>query len=44
MKQLSTAVALKALKDQGLGNEEIVALVKDEGWERVRLLAEKGGK
>lgn len=44
LKNLKTAATLRTLKEQGLDNVAIVALVKDEGWPAVQSLAEEGGK
>jgi len=39
MKSLQTAVILKSLKASGLTNQDIIQLVKSEGWPAVRKLA-----
>ena len=39
LESLKTAAILKALKAQGLGNETIVQLVKEQGWASVQTLA-----
>ena len=42
LKQLHTAAILKTLKEQGLDNEEIVQLVKTDGWATVQSLVQEG--
>lgn len=38
MPNLETAVILKSLKDGGLTNQEIIQLVKADGWNAVKRL------
>ncbi len=39
LESLKTAAILKSLKGQGLTNEGIVQLVKEQGWASVQILA-----
>ena len=42
LEQLLTAAKLKALKEQGLDNTDIIQLVKTDGWAEVQSLVTKG--
>ncbi len=44
LQQLRTAATLKALKEQGLDNANIVQLVKTDGWAEVQSLVRNGDK
>ncbi len=39
---LKTAATLKALREQGLTNRDIIQMVKAEGWSAVKGLVQEG--
>ena len=39
---LRTAAILKALREQGLTNRDIVQMVKEDGWSAVKDLVQEG--
>lgn len=41
LQQLRTAATLKALKEQGLSNKDIIQLVNTDGWAEVQTLVRK---